>query len=454
MTQHSLKTINILFAICSWLLISSHAAAHIPDGKRSLAPMLERITPGVVNIATRGREVVRSPMFNDPFFDFFFGQRRQQQTQETQSLGSGVIVDAKNGYVLTNHHVVENATRITVTLRDGREQQARFVGSDPATDVAVIQIPADNLTAVPYGQSAKLRVGDFVVAIGNPFGLGQTVTSGIVSALGRSGLGIEKYENFIQTDASINQGNSGGALVDLNGQLIGINTAIVAPNGGNVGIGFAIPIDTARQLMTQLINFGEVRRGKLGLTAQDLTADLASAFGLKNVRGALITAIFPDSPAAAAGLRVQDVIIAVNNQPVKNQQQLGNALGLAPVDQAIPITIVRDGRQRTVQATLIEPKRVELDNDLLSEHIGGAVLADLVTDHPLFGRVTGVQISRVQRGSPAERIDLREGDVITAINRQVINDLDHFRKVVNRARNRNILLRIQRGSEIFLLNLR
>jgi len=273
-------------AIALLSLISSSAFSALPfalGGERlpSLAPMLEKTTPAVVNISTRGRVVVReNPLLSDPFFRRFFNFPETQREKRTQSLGSGVIVDAKNGYILTNHHVIDKAQEITVRLRDGRKLSATLVGADPDTDVAVIQVDAENLSTVPLADSEGLRVGDFVVAIGNPFGLGQTVTSGIVSALGRSGLGIEGYENFIQTDASINPGNSGGALVNLHGELVGINTAILAPGGGNVGIGFAIPSNMARDIMMQLVAFGEVRRGLLGIVAQDLTPELAEAFDI------------------------------------------------------------------------------------------------------------------------------------------------------------------------------
>src|SRR5919198_4872571 len=291
--------IMVLAAIVSvCALYSSGAAAALPwpaggQGLPSLAPMLERVTPAVVNIATEGRmRIEQNPLFNDPFFRFFFGFPDQPLERKTQSLGSGVIVDAKRGLVLTNAHVIANAEQITVKLSDGRCYKAEIIGTDPETDVGVVKIPADDLIDVPMGDSDKLAVGDFVVAIGNPFGLSQTATSGIVSALGRSGLGIEGYEDFIQTDASINPGNSGGALVNLRGRLIGINTAILAPGGGNIGIGFAVPINMARQVMEQLIRYGEVKRGRIGIAIQELTPEIAQAMGVNNrTEGALIARV-------------------------------------------------------------------------------------------------------------------------------------------------------------------
>jgi len=311
----------------------------------TLAPMLARITPGVVNIAVRSRVREQNPLLQDPFFRRFFDlpQGRQTHERETEATGSGVIVDARHGYVLTNGHVVENATRIDVTTKDNRRFTARLVGRDDETDIAVLQIPADHLTAVPMGDSARLRVGDFVLAIGNPFGLGQTVTSGIVSALGRSGLGIEGYEDFIQTDASINPGNSGGPLVDLEGRCVGINTAILAPGGGNIGIGFAVPIDMARRVMEQLIRYGRVRRGRIGVAIEDLTPDLAAALKTAHSEGAVIVRVDPDSPAEQAGLERDDLVVAIDGVPVHSGTQLRDTIGLTTIGRRIDLTIDRHG---------------------------------------------------------------------------------------------------------------
>ncbi|MCB1795838.1 MAG: Do family serine endopeptidase, partial [Candidatus Competibacteraceae bacterium] len=309
----------------------------------TLAPMLERATPAVVNIATESRvQLRRNPLLDDPFFRRFFNVPDQPRERRAQSVGSGVVVDARRGYVITNHHVVDGADTITVTLRDGRQLDAKVIGSDSESDVAVIQVPARNLTALPLADSDRLRVGDFVVAIGNPFGLGQTVTSGIISALGRTGLGIQGYEDFIQTDASINPGNSGGALVNLRGELVGINTAIIAPGGGNVGIGFAIPANMVARLMEQIVDHGSVRRGQLGVSVQDLTPDLARAFNLPTSQGAVIAQVSPRSTAAKAGLKEGDVVLRVNERSIRDGGGLRNAIGLLEVGETVRLEILRD----------------------------------------------------------------------------------------------------------------
>jgi Do/DeqQ family serine protease len=327
------------------------AGAPIPlvDGSavQSLAPMVSRITPGVVGISVRGRVREDNPLLQDPVFRRFFNLQ-QPIERETQAAGSGVIVDATQGYVLTNAHVVENASSIEVTTKDNRHLKARLIGRDPDTDVAVLQIPGGNLTAVPIGDSDRLQVGDFVLAVGNPFGLGQTVTSGIVSALGRSGLGIEGYEDFIQTDASINPGNSGGPLVDLQGRVVGINTAILAPGGGNIGIGFAVPINMARQVMDQLVSHGEIKRGRIGVAIQDLTPDLAQAIGTRHTQGAVIARVEPGSPAERAGLRTNDLVVAINGAPMRSGTELRNRVGLSRIGEEVELTIERGGTERNV----------------------------------------------------------------------------------------------------------
>src|SRR5579875_1757438 len=315
----------------------------------SLAPMLARVTPGVVGISVRGQVLVQ-----DPFFRQFFNLRQQPIERRFQATGSGVIVDAAQGYVLTNYHVVKDATSIEVTTADNRRFRARLIGDDPQTDIAVLQIRGDDLTAVPMGDSDRLRVGDFVVAIGNPFGLGQTVTSGIVSALGRTGLGIEGYEDFIQTDASINPGNSGGPLVNLQGQVVGINTAILAPSGGNIGIGFAIPINMARRVMDEIIRYGAVRRGRIGVEIQDLTPDLAQALGTRETQGAVIVRVLPGSPAARAGLEPRDVVVAVDGVPVHSGAELRDRIGLARIGDIVELTIDRRGVEHTIPVRIEE----------------------------------------------------------------------------------------------------
>jgi serine protease Do len=309
----------------------------------SLAPILREVTPAVVNISVRGRVREENPLFRDPMFRRFFDVPEAVE-RNFEATGSGVIVDAERGYVLTNDHLVENAVAVEVTTKDSRRFQARVVGHDQPTDIAVLRLEkASGLKALSFGDSDRLEVGDFVIAIGNPFGLGQTVTSGIVSALGRTGLGIEGYEDFIQTDASINPGNSGGALVDLRGRLIGINTAILAPSGGNVGIGFAVPINMARSVMQQIVARGSVQRGHIGVVLQDLTPELAAALGSHQLRGAVVGRVVPGSPADRAGLRRGDVVIAVGGTPVRSAAQLRTLIGLAAVGSELPLTVERSG---------------------------------------------------------------------------------------------------------------
>jgi Do/DeqQ family serine protease len=347
-------------AACMPAADSALAAAPIPEvggaAVPSLAPMLARVTPGVVNIAVRGKVRAENPLLQDPFFRRFFNlpQRQQTEERETQATGSGVIVDAAQGYVLTNGHVVDNATRIEVTTKDNRRFTAKLVGRDTETDVALLQIPSQNLVAVPIGDSDRLQVGDFVLAVGNPFGLGQTVTSGIVSALGRSGLGIEGYEDFIQTDASINPGNSGGPLVNLLGQVVGINTAILAPGGGNIGIGFAVPINMARRVMEEILRYGEVKRGRIGVAIQDLTPELAQAMNTKQTNGAVIARVESGSAAEQAGLHSGDLVVAVNGTAVRSGTQLRNMIGLSRIGDQVTLTVDRRGSEYSIPVR-IEP---------------------------------------------------------------------------------------------------
>jgi Do/DeqQ family serine protease len=340
-------------ALMTGVPCSALAGAPIPEvggaPVQTIAPVVSRVTPGVVGISVRGRVREDNPLLQDPLFRRFFNLQQQQPIErETEATGSGVIVDAAQGYVLTNSHVTENGNSIEVTTKDGRRLNARLIGRDPETDIAVLQIPAAGLTAVPMGDSDRLQVGDFVLAVGNPFGLGQTVTSGIVSALGRTGLGIEGYEDFIQTDASINPGNSGGPLVDLQGRVIGINTAILAPSGGNIGIGFAVPINIARQVMDQLISGGEIKRGRIGVAIQDLTPDIAQALGTTYTQGAVIARVVQGSPAERAGLRTNDLVVAVNGVPIHNGAELKNRVVVARIGDAVDLTVVRGGSERTV----------------------------------------------------------------------------------------------------------
>lgn len=344
------------------------------------------------------------------------------------SAGSGVIVDADKGYVLTNHHVVDGGTQISVTLKDGRQISAKLIGSDKETDIALLQIDAKNLTAITVGDSDVLKVGDYVVAIGNPFGLGQTVTSGIVSALGRSGLNIEGYEDFIQTDASINPGNSGGALVSLDGKLIGINTAILSPAGANVGIGFAVPSDMALSVMNQLAAHGEVRRGRLGIDIQDLTPDVAEALKLGELRGALIASVEPGSAAAKAGLRTGDVVTAINDRPVHGATDLRNRIGLTPVGSEIHVTVKRGDGERVIPITITSED--QSSSDLSGTPLDGARMREASAEELRQFGVPGIVIEGIATGSKAARAGLQAGDMIVAANRSPVSSLTDLRKAL------------------------
>ncbi len=412
----------------------------------SLAPMLERTMPAVVNISTTTNVKMReNPLLRDPFFRHFFELPNQPQLRRRKnSLGSGVIIDKDQGYVLTNNHVIHKADEIVVTLNDGRQLKAELVGTDPGADIAVVRIPADNLTELPIADSDKLRVGDFVVAIGNPFGLGQTVTSGIVSALGRSGLGIEGYEDFIQTDASINPGNSGGALVNLRGELVGINTAILAPSGGNVGIGFAIPSNMVMTIKDALVKHGEVRRGLLGVTTQDLTPELMQAFDLKSNHGAVISRVQANSPAARAGLEPGDIIFEVNGRKVKNSYAIRNIVGLLRIGDEITLEVLRGGERKTITAVLGKPRRDTIAGGKLHPRLKGVILSTTQRD-----QVRGVLLEKISTASYAWRAGLRPGDIIVSANRYRTENLDQLRQVIDPRR--PLLINIQRGDEAFFL---
>ncbi len=450
-----LRALLLIVAICA----PAWAALPISlDGQKlpSLAPMLEKIIPAVVNIATRGRTKrrIELPLLDDPFFRRFFGRPSIERIQETQSLGSGVIVDAKNGYVLTNNHVIKDAFEITVTLSDGREMLAKIIGRDPDTDVAVLRVQADKLTQVPMADSNRLRVGDFVVAIGNPFGLGQMVTSGIVSALGRSGLGIESYEDFIQTDASINLGNSGGALVNLRGELVGINTAIFGTGGassGNIGIGFAIPVNMAYDIMQQLIDYGEVRRGRLGAQGQDLTPQLAQAFDLDLSSGIIITQIEYGSPAHQAGLQVSDVIVSANGKKIRSAGDMHNLVGLLRIGQSIDLVLYRQGKQINLTA-VIQPFEIPVVEGVRwNKKLAGAKIGEIRESSLQRGSVSYLQVIEVERDSNAWQAGIRKGDILYSINKQLIQNHDEALEIIE-ANHDGIILNIQRGSrELYLL---
>jgi len=431
--------------------VSVPAAAALPsavDGQPvpTLAPMLKRVLPAVVSVHTKQRVRV-SPFGNDPFFRRMFPELTQERINE--SLGSGVIVDAARGYVLTNHHVIEGADDVSVTLYDGRTFKAEFIGSDPDTDVALMRIPADDLTAIPLANGNDLQVGDFVVAVGNPFGFTQTVTSGIVSAVGRSNLPGIGFQNFIQTDASINPGNSGGALVNLRGELVGINTASFNRYGsdaGNIGLGFAIPIDLARNVMQQLLATGEVRRGTLGIDTQTLNERIAAGLGLPaDTRGAVVTRVHGDSAAAAAGVRVGDVIVAANGQRIDGSIALRNFQGLQPVDAPVTLELLRDGRKLQVSTRL---RALPRDGASYDERLAGATFADLPEalrrQNP---DARGILVEKVEPGSRAWRNGLRAGDYIRAANSGEFRDLAGFRDTLS-DQPRELVLQVSRGGRI------
>jgi len=433
---------------------SANSPTYIP----SLAPMLAKVMPAVVNISTLGRVKKNNPLLRDPFFRRFF-DLPQRKSRRTQSQGSGVIIDAKKGYILTNHHVIDKAAEIRVTLHDQRELTAILVGSDADTDVAVIQIKSAGLTDIPLADSDRMRVGDFVVAIGNPFGLGQTVTSGIVSALGRSGLGLEGYEDFIQTDASINPGNSGGALVNLRGELVGINTAIFSPGrAGNVGIGFAIPVNMANEIKTQLIEFGEVTRGRLGVTIQNLTVELASAFKLKvGQKGAVVARVETKSPAEKAGLRSGDIIISVNDRHVRDASDLRNMIGLLRVGQKVRLIALRAGEKVALAAVITAVNKKKIEGRVISPLLDGATLG--IIDLPLNSLGSfknnrnrkAIRVVAIKLASPAEQAGLRRGDIFKSVNRQQVSDFKELEQAIKR-KSRGLLLNILRGEgAIFLL---
>jgi Do/DeqQ family serine protease len=411
--------------------------------------MLKSVNPAVVNIATFTKREANNPLLNDPFFRHFFDipEQRQAPQQRQRSAGSGVIVSAADGTVITNHHVINGADEIQVVLNDGRSFAAELVGSDPEVDIAVLKIEASNLTQLSMSNSDDLLVGDFVVAIGNPFGLGQTVTTGVVSALGRTGLGIEGYEDFIQTDASINPGNSGGALVNLRGELVGINTAIIAPAGGNIGIGFAIPINMARASVEQILEHGEVKRGQIGVSIQDVTPELQEAFGLKNGQlGVLVTGVAEKSEADKAGLKPGDVIVAVDGRPTLSAGALRNAIGVRRIGDHVKITFIRDGKEKTVRSRV-----GSADAGFASAGKAHPLLEGAQFDNNRDGG--GVVVTRIIPRSPAAASGLQTGDVIIGANRARVENLEDFNKAVGRGKD-SILLHVQRGRGSFYLVIR
>ncbi len=425
-----------LVAACVLAAGAAHAAAPLPlrDGVPTLAPLLRDVTPAVVNISVATMVPRRhNPLFRDPFFRRFFDLPDDAPARRRQSAGSGVIVDAGRGYVLSNHHVVAGADSVTVTLKDNRRFEAEVLGSDSGTDIALLRIEAEGLAALPMGDSDALEVGDFVIAIGNPFGLGQTVTSGIVSALGRAGINVEGYEDFIQTDASINPGNSGGALVNLRGELVGINTAIIGPSGGNVGIGFAVPVNIATAVMDQLAEHGEMQRGRIGVAIQDLTPDLAEALRVDIERGALVSRVESGSPAEAAGIQAGDVIVAVGGSPVEGSRDLRNSIGLVRAGEKIEVEVRRERRRIRLAVRVGDAPAGAAGAVDVPSALEGATLRDLEQGDPAHGRIEGVIAAEVARGSRAARNGIRPGDVIVAVNRRRVRDAGELARAFERA---------------------
>ncbi|MEE8731372.1 MAG: serine endoprotease DegQ [Rahnella inusitata] len=414
----------------------------------SLAPMLEKVLPAVVGVQVSGTQPPSTDV--PPEFKFFFGQQDPEPNQGAQpfeGLGSGVIIDAAKGYVLTNNHVVNNADKITVQLNDGREYKAKLIGKDDQSDIAVIQlIDAKNLTQIAMADSDALQVGDFAIAVGNPFGLGQTVTSGIVSALGRSGLNLEGLENFIQTDASINRGNSGGALLNLKGELIGINTAIISSQGGSVGIGFAIPVNMAKNLSHQLIEFGEVKRGLLGIRGSEMTPELAQAFKLDSQRGAFVNEVLPDSAAAKAGIKSGDVLITLQGKTLSSFAELRAKVGTAGPGVVMQIGLLREGKPMTVNVTLAQSPAVEVSIEKINPALQGVTLSDVDAK-----TAKGVKVDDVKKGTPAEQVGLEKDDVIIGVNREPIDNLAAFRKILETKPDLIALSIVRKGQNMYLL---
>ncbi|MEZ8465221.1 Do family serine endopeptidase [Vibrio splendidus] len=447
-----LLALSVLTLSLSSIITPIQATAALPlsvgnEQLPSLAPMLEQVTPAVVSIAVEGKQVQRQQIPEQ--FQFFFGP---EQTRERpfRGLGSGVIIDAKKGHIVTNYHVINGADDIKVKLHDGREYDAELIGGDQMSDIALLKLEtAKNLTQIKVADSDKLRVGDFSVAIGNPFGLGQTVTSGIVSALGRSGLNLENFENFIQTDAAINSGNSGGALVNLNGELIGINTAILGPNGGNVGIGFAIPSNMMKNLTEQILDFGEVKRGMLGVQGGEVTSELAEALGYESSKGAFVSQIVPDSAADKAGLKAGDVIVSINGKRIDTFSELRAKVATLGAGKQIELGVVRDGENKTFDVTLGESTNSKTQAEKLHEGLAGAELTN-TTDSD---STTGVKVSSVAQGSPAEAYQLLKDDIIIGVNRQPLKNLAEFRKILEKQPG-VLALNIQRGDRTIYLVIR
>jgi Do/DeqQ family serine protease len=445
-------------------LVSATAAAQLParignQEMPTLAPLVKQVEPAVVSIATKGTvNAPTNPLMEDPFFRRFFGfpdqQQPQQRRREVQSAGSGVIVDAAKGYILTNHHVVESAELIEIYLNDNRSLKAKVIGSDPGTDIAVLQVEnAKNLVQMKLGNSDQVQVGDFVLAIGNPFGLQHTVTSGIVSALGRSGINPDGYEDFIQTDASINPGNSGGALVNLRGELIGINSAIFSNSGGNIGIGFAIPVNIAKSIMNQILQFGEVKRGLLGVSISDFNADSAKAFGIEGTaEGALVQEIVDGSAAEKAGIMVGDVIVSIDGQRIKSASDLRNTIGLKRSGDSVRVDVIRDGKRRQFVTVLSEiSSSAQIDGGEVHPGLAGAQLGNHEGKGEDFTG-PGVSIDAIEPNSPAAMAGIRPNDIIVSVNRKRVRNVRELQQAASQQS--LLIMSVRRGNRNLLLQIR
>ncbi|WP_239952888.1 serine endoprotease DegP [Pantoea sp. Z09] len=466
----SALALSLGLALSPAAVFAAESASSTSQQLPSLAPMLEKVMPSVVSISVEGSTTVKTPRLPQQFQQFFGdnspfcqdgspfqsspmcqggaggGDGANTQQEKFRALGSGVVINAEKGYVVTNNHVVDNATKIQVQLSDGRRYDGKVIGKDPRSDIALVQlIDAKNLTAIKIADSDNLRVGDYTVAIGNPYGLGETVTSGIVSALGRSGLNVENYENFIQTDAAINRGNSGGALVNLNGELIGINTAILAPDGGNIGIGFAIPSNMVKNLTGQMVEFGQVKRGELGILGAELNSELAKAMKVDAQRGAFVSQVLPNSAAAKAGVKAGDVVVSMNGKPLSSFAALRAEVGSLPIGTKLQLGLLRDGKPVSVTVELQQSTQDKVQSATIYTGIEGA---DLSNDS---GSDKGVRVDNVNPGSAAARIGLKKGDVILGVNQQRVANLGELRKILD-TKPSVLALNVKRGdSSIYLL---
>ena len=437
------------------LFVAPGARAALPvdvKGMPTLAPMLAQVTPAVVNISVVTRSPMEdNPLFRDPLFRRFFNI--PDRPSREQSAGSGVIVDRVRGYVITNNHVINHAQEVVVTLKDRRTFKAKLVGTDPGTDIAVLKIEAQNLAELKFGDSDAMNVGDFVVAIGNPFGIGQTVTSGIVSALGRTGLGIEGYEDFIQTDASINPGNSGGALVSLAGELIGINTAIIGPSGSSVGIGFAVPSNMVRTVMDQIIRFGEVRRGRAGVVTQDMTHELAQTLAAGSAEGAVVVKVEPGSPAEKAGLKPRDIVTGVNGKPVRGSADLRNRMGLVPVGEEAELRVQRGKQALALRLRVAELLTMtEIPGEAVPQ-LAGVRVSNIEQGMPLYGMVEGALVTRIEPNTPGAQTGLRPGDVLYGVNRRRVRSVKELLASLRQAE-RPLRIFLLRGDSRLTLTIR